>query len=134
MAGAKDTNARVTRWFLALQDFRFKVDHRPGREHANADALSRRDTCQGGFPVYRRPEQAVRECGIPPLKPRSRRVRGWGSESTPNVEAPGDPRVVDCVRCNYSLHYMPSTASTLHNSELFREPDPRGNGIPQCID
>ena len=26
MAGAKDTNARVTRCFLALQDFRFKVD------------------------------------------------------------------------------------------------------------
>ena len=40
MAGAKDSNARVTRWFLALQDFRFRVDHRPGREHANADALS----------------------------------------------------------------------------------------------
>ena len=45
MAGAKDTNARVTRWFLALQDYRFQVDHRPGREHANADALSRRDAC-----------------------------------------------------------------------------------------
>ena len=29
MAGAKDTNARVTRWFLALQDYRFQVDHRP---------------------------------------------------------------------------------------------------------
>jgi hypothetical protein len=41
MAGAKDTNARVTRWFLALQDFRFQVAHRPGKEHANADALSR---------------------------------------------------------------------------------------------
>uniref|UniRef100_A0A8C5C6I6 Gypsy retrotransposon integrase-like protein 1 n=1 Tax=Gadus morhua TaxID=8049 RepID=A0A8C5C6I6_GADMO len=50
MAGAKNTNARVTRWFLALQDFRFRVDHRPGREHANADALSRRDACLGGFP------------------------------------------------------------------------------------
>ena len=74
MAGAKDTNARVTRWFLALQDFRFTVDHRPGREHANADALSRRDTCLGGFLGYPRPEQAVEECGIPPLKP----WPGWG--------------------------------------------------------
>ena len=26
MARAKDTNARVTRWFLALQDIHFKVD------------------------------------------------------------------------------------------------------------
>ena len=60
MAGAKDTNARVTRWFLALQDFRFRVDHRPGREHANADALSRRDTCLGGFQVDLRPEPRPR--------------------------------------------------------------------------
>ena len=50
-------------------------EHGPGREHANADALSRRDTCLGGFPVYLRPEQAVEECGIPPLKPRPGRVR-----------------------------------------------------------
>ena len=45
MATAKDSNARVTRWFLALQAFRFRVEHRPGREHANADALSREDAC-----------------------------------------------------------------------------------------
>ena len=31
IASAKDTNARMTRLFLALQDFRFQVDHRPGR-------------------------------------------------------------------------------------------------------
>lgn len=28
MAKAKDTNARVTRWFFALQDFDFVVKHR----------------------------------------------------------------------------------------------------------
>ncbi len=39
MARAKDTNARVTRWFLALQDFHFVVRHRAGA--ANADGLSR---------------------------------------------------------------------------------------------
>ena len=75
MATAKDTNARVTRWFQALQDYRFKVDHRPGREHANADALSRRDTClwavRGAPGLHLRGE----ECGNPaptgrPLKPR----------------------------------------------------------------
>ncbi len=41
MARAKDTNARVTRWFLALQDFHFAVRHRAGAAHANADGLSR---------------------------------------------------------------------------------------------
>ena len=62
MARAKDNNARVTRWFLALQDFHFKVDHRPGKEHANADALSRRDACLGWTPVDQRLHQAVKEC------------------------------------------------------------------------
>ncbi len=41
MAKAKDTNARVTRWFLALQDFCFVVRHRAGASNANADGLSR---------------------------------------------------------------------------------------------
>ncbi len=39
MARAKDTNARVTRWFLALQDFCFVVRHRAGASNANADGL-----------------------------------------------------------------------------------------------
>ena len=42
MASAKNSNARVTRWFLALQDFRFQVDHMPGREHANAALINQK--------------------------------------------------------------------------------------------
>ena len=30
---------------LALQDYKFEVEHRPGKEQANTDALSRRDAC-----------------------------------------------------------------------------------------
>ncbi len=41
MARAKDTNARVMRWFLALQDFHFVVRHRVGTANSNADGLSR---------------------------------------------------------------------------------------------
>ncbi|KAL0176575.1 hypothetical protein M9458_028905, partial [Cirrhinus mrigala] len=41
MAKAKNTNARVTRWFLALQDFHFEVKHRAGAANNNADGLSR---------------------------------------------------------------------------------------------
>jgi hypothetical protein len=37
----KERNARVTRWFLSLQNFSFKVEHRPGKLQGNADALSR---------------------------------------------------------------------------------------------
>ena len=78
MAGAKDTNARVTRWFLALQDYRFQVDHRPGREHANADALSRRDMCLGAVGDYQGREAAVEECGNPSPTPRRAQGRGGG--------------------------------------------------------
>ena len=42
LATSKDSNARVTRWFLELQDYKFTVEHRPGRAIPHADALSRR--------------------------------------------------------------------------------------------
>lgn len=38
---AKDTNARLTRWSIALQPYQFTVEHRQGRANGNADALSR---------------------------------------------------------------------------------------------
>ena len=37
----KDTNARITRWFLALQPFKFHVQHRAGKQNMVADFLSR---------------------------------------------------------------------------------------------
>uniref|UniRef100_A0A8C1GXK8 Gypsy retrotransposon integrase-like protein 1 n=1 Tax=Cyprinus carpio TaxID=7962 RepID=A0A8C1GXK8_CYPCA len=45
MSTAKDSNARVTRWFLDLQDFCFRVEHRSGKLQGNVDALSRREEC-----------------------------------------------------------------------------------------
>ncbi|GFR05606.1 retrovirus-related Pol polyprotein from transposon 412 [Trichonephila clavata] len=37
------TNPRLMYWSLALQPFNFEVIHKPGRSHANVDALSRID-------------------------------------------------------------------------------------------
>ena len=36
----KDTNARITRWYLSLQPYRFQVQYRPGCENVTADFLS----------------------------------------------------------------------------------------------
>ena len=37
-----EPTGRKARWLETLAEFDFHVDHRPGRQHANADALSRR--------------------------------------------------------------------------------------------
>ncbi|MGH0183399.1 UNVERIFIED_CONTAM: hypothetical protein FKN15_011954 [Acipenser sinensis] len=37
----KEKNARITRWFLSLQPYKFVVEHRKGKENGNADGLSR---------------------------------------------------------------------------------------------
>lgn len=38
----KNPEGQVARWLEALQEYDFEIQHRPGRLHANADALSRR--------------------------------------------------------------------------------------------
>ncbi len=52
----KDTNARITCWYLALQPFKFKVIHRPGTQMTVADFLSRNGGGGGcspeGFPAW----------------------------------------------------------------------------------
>ncbi|KAM9735597.1 uncharacterized protein ACNS7B_014771 [Menidia menidia] len=44
----KDANARITRWYLALQPFKFRVVHRPGTRMVVADFLSRSHGEGGG--------------------------------------------------------------------------------------
>uniref|UniRef100_A0A8C5PLJ4 ribonuclease H n=1 Tax=Leptobrachium leishanense TaxID=445787 RepID=A0A8C5PLJ4_9ANUR len=78
MCNSKERNSRVTRWFLALQAFRFTVEHRAGRLQANADALSRAPTLllrllsrrgwsRGGGYVTRGEEWCLRD-GMCPLE------------------------------------------------------------------
>ena len=39
----KNSNGRVVRWLLALQEYSFEVVYQSGKENTVADALSRRD-------------------------------------------------------------------------------------------
>ncbi len=42
LKGLKDVHGRLTRWVTFLQQFDFQFKYRPGGQHGNADALSRR--------------------------------------------------------------------------------------------
>ena len=44
-----------SRWLEILEEFNFTVEHRPGKKHANADALSRRPCRQCGMCATQRP-------------------------------------------------------------------------------
>ena len=42
----KDSDGLIARWITRLQEYDFKVVHRPGSLHGNADGLSRCHTCK----------------------------------------------------------------------------------------
>ena len=44
----KEPEGQLARWLECLQEFSFQTVHRPGKRHANADALSRRPCSQCG--------------------------------------------------------------------------------------
>ena len=41
LQGLKEPKGRFARWILALQEYEFEIKHRPGKQHDNADTLSR---------------------------------------------------------------------------------------------
>ena len=41
LQGLKEPKGRLARWILALQEYVFEINHRPGKQHSNADTLSR---------------------------------------------------------------------------------------------
>ncbi len=47
----KNTNARLTRWALAIQAYQLEITHRRGALNGNADGLSRAGPLLGGRDV-----------------------------------------------------------------------------------
>ena len=48
----KDTGGRLARWILYLQQFDFLFEHRPGKNHGNADAMSRLPATSSIFAIF----------------------------------------------------------------------------------
>ena len=41
LQGLREPKGRLAQWILSLQEYDFDIEHRPGRENGNADALLR---------------------------------------------------------------------------------------------
>ena len=68
----KDTEGMMSRWLHSLQQFQFSIIHRPGKDHGNADGLSRapsspcrqctRPDCPPATLIHSRHRSTVRLC------------------------------------------------------------------------
>ena len=63
----KDADGMISRWLTKLQEYDFTIEHRPGKQHLNADGLSRCHSCKN-------PNCAGYQ-GFPPPKPRRQRLK-----------------------------------------------------------
>lgn len=57
----REPDGQVARWLEELQSFQFSVEHRPGSQHTNADALSRRPCALSGCGYCGRKDVRERE-------------------------------------------------------------------------
>ncbi|XP_058876949.1 uncharacterized protein LOC131731694 [Acipenser ruthenus] len=75
----KDSNPRLTRWFLALQPYCFEVKHRAGKDHMNADVLSRIPELTSSSCSRIMPKQRGKVCE-PSHRPTRRGCIWWAGE------------------------------------------------------
>ncbi|XP_039532215.1 uncharacterized protein LOC120482205 [Pimephales promelas] len=89
----KDTNARITRWYLALQPFKFQVVHRPGAQMAVADFLSRRGRGGAAGRTVPRPESGGGVIGV------ERRLKPAQWEKNEKRERTGTCTAIEWKEC-----------------------------------
>ena len=58
----KNPEAQIARWLENLSTYNFEIQHRAGRIHSNADALSRRPCCTSGCSYCIRAENRYGIC------------------------------------------------------------------------
>ena len=74
LLGFKEPEGQLARWLERLQEFDFKIIHRRGKQHGNADALSRRPCQQCGLTHEGDEMEGVEICSVM-QKPQTNDVR-----------------------------------------------------------
>ena len=65
----KDPEGQFARWLARLDQYRYKIVHRPGDKHSNADALSRRPCGTACRHCARREADADNKCRVSSVQP-----------------------------------------------------------------
>ena len=60
----KNPEGQLARWLETLATYDFKIEHRAGRVHSNADGLSRRPCCESGCNYCTRAEMRYENTGL----------------------------------------------------------------------
>ena len=130
----KDNNARITRWYLALQPFHYTVKHRAGKEHQNADFFSREggplgnvELAECSFGITLRGEICDRErkdrCCKSPSRLERVLCKGEGKLPPRSASVVGGNRKVTILggarSCKYSGRFH---CSQLRGSPLLEKP------------
>ena len=101
----RNPEGQTARWLGKLQCYDFLIQHRPGSQHQNADAMSRRRPCAAeGCKKCQRQEERDRQNSIPEVQPgqprvpdpTSRRVQSRQAQAQPSSipKGPPEPRTV----------------------------------------
>ena len=106
----KDTEGMMARWLHDLQQFQFSIVHRPGKDHGNADSLSRvpSSPCRQCTRSDCAPVAEIPECGDQP----------FDSESTSSSE---DAYLVPMHSGEDWIALLDVTSDSFHISALQKE-------------
>ena len=88
----KNPEGQIARWLERLQQYHFTIEHRPGRQHNNADALSRRPCLASKCEHCRRAEQKEGLDSTPCRQTRLTPSEPWDPEIL-KTEQRADPHI-----------------------------------------
>ena len=102
----KDTEGMMSRWLHSLQQFQFSIVHRPGKDHGNADGLSRA------------PSSPCRQCTRPDCPPATL-ICGDTDQPFDSVST-GSSEDADLYRSSLGKTGLPNSMMIFHNRPKFR--------------